>query len=267
MNNGFLKAKNNDKMQFYVMWANHDVPRNYWNCHKYSDDQTLLWNGAVDLENFKAIVARVIQQYFKRPNYYKIDGQPVFSLFNIEKFVQGLGGLEQAAQAMAYFRSETRKAGFPGLHLQQIVFGRPNQKVLGQIKALGADSVTTYNWNSPHPQDYLQWGVEGMGRGKEWDQALSIPFFPNVSIGWDDSPRFPRKTKEQIVHLNQSPEAFGAFLRQAMDYCDQQPDQPRLITLYAWNEWVEDAYLLPDLKYGFAYLEAVQKVMRPGRRW
>lgn len=33
LNNGFLKAKNNEKMKFYVMWANRDVRRNYWNVH------------------------------------------------------------------------------------------------------------------------------------------------------------------------------------------------------------------------------------------
>ena len=29
----------------------------------------------------------------------------------------------------------------------------------------------------------------------------------------------------------------------------------------AWNEWVEGSYLLPDMKYGFGYLEAVKDVM------
>src|SRR6056297_2187863 len=28
LNDGFLQAKNNEKMQFYLMWANHDVRRN-----------------------------------------------------------------------------------------------------------------------------------------------------------------------------------------------------------------------------------------------
>lgn len=79
LNNGFLKAKNNEKMQFYVMWANHDVRRNLLNVHKYPDDRTLLWRGAVDLENFKTIVARVIKQYFTKPNYFKIDGKFEFS--------------------------------------------------------------------------------------------------------------------------------------------------------------------------------------------
>jgi hypothetical protein len=41
LNNGFLKAKNNEKMQFYIMWANRDVRRNYWNVHKYKEDDSI----------------------------------------------------------------------------------------------------------------------------------------------------------------------------------------------------------------------------------
>ncbi len=261
LNNGFLKARNNEKIKFYVMWANHDMPPRLINVHNFPDYQTSRMEGEVDLENFKTIVSRVIKQYFSKPNYFKIDGKPVFSLFIIENFINGLGGPEKARQAIDYFRDETKKAGFPGLHLQQIVFDTPTEEILAKIDDLGVNSVTMYNWDSPHPQDYIRWGVEGMERIKQWDDALSIPFFPNVSIGWDDSPRFPNKTKEQIVHLNKSPEAFGSFLQKAKDYCDAHPEQPKMITVFAWNEWIEGSYLLPDMKYGYSYLEVVRKVM------
>ncbi len=261
LNNGFLKARNNEKMKFYVMWANHDVPRNYWNVHKFKDDRSMLWDGAVDQKNFKIIVDRVIKQYFSKSNYFKIDGKPVFSLFSIRNFLEGLGGLDKAKEAIEYFREETKKAGFPDLHLQQIVFSTPNKELLEKIEILGANSVTLYNWGGPHPQDYIQWGVEAMERREMWDKALSIPFFPNASIGWDDSPRFPRQTKKHIVHLNKSPEAFSSFVQKAKDYCDEHPEQEKLITIFSWNEWIEGGYLLPDIKYGYSHLEAVKKVV------
>ena len=261
LNNGFLKAKNNEKMKFYVMWANHDMPQKLINPYKFPDYKTVRWDGDADMNTFKIIVARVIKQYFKKPNYYKIDGKPVFSLFSMRDFLEGLGGLEQAAEAIDYFRAETKKAGFPGLHLQQIVFGPPDKELVKKIETLGADSVTMYNWGGPHPEDYIQWGVEAMARRKKCDEVLSIPFIPNASIGWDDSPRFPNKQKKDIVHLNKSPEAFASFLQKAKDYCDQHPEQPKLLTIFSWNEWIEGGYLLPDMKYGFGHLEAVKKVM------
>lgn len=262
INNGFLKAENNEKINFYLMWANHDVRRNYWNVHKYKDDTSLLWDGAVDMENFKIIVQRVISRYFSRPNYLKIDGKPVFSIFSIHNLIQGLGDIKESKKAIDFFRGETKKAGFPGLHLQLIGFGTPRENLLEQIKVLGANSVTKYNWGGPHPQDYIQWGVESMERRNQWDDALDIPYFPNVSIGWDDTPRFPAKGKKDVVHYNKSPEGFATFLQKAKEYCDSHPEQPKLITIFSWNEWIEGGYLLPDMKYGFDHLGAVKKVFR-----
>lgn len=261
LNNGFLKAKNSDRMQFYLMWANHDVRRNYWNVHKFADDASIMWEGAVDWENFKIIVERTIDMYFSQPNYYKIDGCPVYSVFSIHNLIKSFGSVEETRMAIDYFREEVQKAGFPDLHLQLIGFGAPDENLVHNIDALGANSITKYNWGGPHPEDYIHWGVESMERRKQWDEALSIPYFPNASIGWDDTPRFPHKSKEHVVHYNKSPESFAAFLLKAKEYCDDRPDQPNLITLFSWNEFVEGSYLLPCMKYGFGYLEAVRKVM------
>jgi hypothetical protein len=261
LNNGFLEAENNEKMNFYLMWANHDVKRNYWNVHKFNDDETLLWDGAVDLDNFKTIVSRVISRYFKQPNYYKIDGKPVFSIFSIRNLLEGLGGIEQTKDALDYFREETRKAGFPGLHLQVIVFSSPSHDLVGDINTLQFNSVTKYNWGWSREQDYIKWATSAAEQRNHWDSGISVPFFPNVSIGWDDSPRFPAKGAADIVRFNKSPESFAASLELAKKYSDDHPAQPKLITIFSWNEWIEGGYLLPDAKYGFKYLETVKRVM------
>lgn len=274
INNGFLKAKNNEKMQFYLMWANHDVKKNYWNHYKYDSD-SLLWTGSVDQENFRIIVERVIRLYFHQPNYFKIEEKPVFSIFNFNKFVGDCGGLDGAKEALDYFRAKTIAEGFPGLHVQVIGFGgnRKNPGILREelsegksnseiITSLGINSVTKYNWGQAEGlEDYIVWGEEAMQRRIHWDEALDIPYFPNVSIGWDDTPRFPSKGKTHVIHYNKSPESFAAYLQKARKYADEHPDQPRLITLFSWNEWVEGGYLLPDMRWNYGYLEAVEKVM------
>ena len=94
------------------------------------------------------------------------------------------------------------------------------------------------------------------------DTAYNIPLFPTVSIGWDDTPRFPAKGREHATSMNQSPEVFAEYLSIAKDYADAHVhEQPKFIMINAWNEWVEGSYLLPDKKYGYAYLEAVKEVM------
>jgi hypothetical protein len=260
LNNGFLKARNREKMNFFLMWANHDVKQNYWNVHKFKDIDTLLWDGAVDLENFKIIVDRVINNYFSQPNYFTIDGMPVFSIFSLTNLLEGLGGLEQTKAALNYFREMTKKAGFPGLHLQLIIYGLPDQSRLQTLEALQINSLTQYNWGWMKEQDYIKWATKAIDIRNQWDTFQSIPFFTNVSIGWDDTPRFPHKGEKDIVRYNNSPESFAGFLQEAKDYCDAHPEQTKMITIFSWNEWIEGGYLLPDRKYGFEYLKKVKKV-------
>jgi len=260
VNNGFLKASNNEKMSFYLMWANHDVKQNYWNVHKYQDVDTLLWDGAVDRLNFNIVVDRVIENYFKKPNYFKIDGAPVFSVFSLNNLLEGLGGLEQTREALQYFRQETKKAGFPDVHLQLIIYGLPNEERLKTLETLQFNSLTQYNWGWMREQDYIKWATRAIEIRDQWNDEVSVPFFPNVSIGWDDTPRFPNKGADDIVRFNKSPESFAAYLHEAKQYCNMQSDQPNIITIFSWNEWIEGGYLLPDKKYGFEYLEAVEEV-------
>ena len=90
-----MKAHNNDKMQFYIMWANHDVKKNYWNVHKYGNDESLLWDATVDWKNFKTIVDRVINQYFVKSNYFKIDGL-LFLHFGLGEVHSEFGTVDEA---------------------------------------------------------------------------------------------------------------------------------------------------------------------------
>jgi hypothetical protein len=267
LNNGFLKARNNEKMQFYLMWANHDMPWKLINVHKYGDNGSPWWNAAVDWENYKTVINRVINQYFKQPNYFKIDGMPVFSIFNDNELLESFGGnVEETRKAIDYFRDEVKKAGFPGLHLQwnrgggYLMSENAAKQFSERVKALGFNSATFYNMGGIN-EDYLVYGKNSIKIREQMDAVLDIPFFPCVSIGWDDTPRFPAKGMKDVTHYHNTPESFAMLLLKAKQYADSHPEQPKIITVNAWNEWVEGSYLLPDMLNGFGYLEAVKKVI------
>jgi len=70
---------------------------------------------------------------------------------------------------------------------------------------------------------------------------------------------------KDVVHYHNTPQSFATLLAKAKNYADSHPEQPKLITINAWNEWVEGSYLLPDMLNGFGYLEAVKEVMIEGK--
>jgi hypothetical protein len=271
LNDGFLKAANNGKMQFYIMWANHDVKYNYWNVHRYKDNTDILWNAKVDWKNYQIIVDRVINKYFKQPNYFKINGEPVFSIFSIGKLMESFGNnVEEARKALNYFRDEVKKAGFPGLHIQwnqgggSLMSEEAATQFANNVKSMGFNSIAMYNMGG-RAEDYITYGTNSIRIREQMDSVLNVPVFPCVSIGWDDTPRFPAKGIHDVVHYNNTPQSFAALLAKAKKYADRHPEQPRLITINAWNEWVEGSYLLPDMLNGFSYLEAVKEVIIDGK--
>ena len=269
LNNGFLKAKNVEKMQFYLMWANHDV-LNLWDTRlaKYNENN-VIWQGKVDREEFEKICLRNIEMYFKHPQYYKIDGKPVFMVYDLPNLINGLGGLEQTIDALKWFRKEVRKAGFPDLELQFAMWAiNLNYSGLDAsksenpqddfIRTLGFNSSTHYQFVhfTDVNRDYKQImdDVE-----KEWnriEKEYSFTYYPHVSIGWDNSPR----TVHSAVMKNNTPEAFAEALRKAKAHADKYPERTPLITINSWNEWTETSYLQPCNIYGYGYLEAVKKV-------
>lgn len=273
LNNGFLQAKNREQMQFYLMWANHDVNGTMWNRYRYPAD-TIIWEGEVTWEHYRVMVDRVIERYFSQPNYFRIDGEPLFSVFSFSNLVNSFGGLEGTREALDYFRSRVTKAGLPGLHLQIITMGLrgkagllPDEEAGGRdlneiVDYLGISSMTTYNWRMAGiREDYNQWAEDGIAQRNRWDSLLHVPYFPVVSIGWDNTPRYAELGQESVVHINNTPGNFAVYLQEAKDFLDERNEQPPLLLINAWNEWVEGAYLEPDKKWGYGYLEAVKKAM------
>ena len=118
LNNGYLKARNNGRVKFYLMWANHDV--NYvWDKRlAHIDPGAIIWQAAMSRSQFEVIAQRLIQRYFVHPSYYRIDGCPLFQIYDLKNLVTGLGGIERTAEALDWFRQQAVNAGLEGLPLQ-----------------------------------------------------------------------------------------------------------------------------------------------------
>ena len=267
LDNGFLKARNNHKMKFYLMWANHTADT-MWD-KRISDLRIPVWDGAVDRKTFDFIVDRTIEKYFKHPGYYKINGKPVYMLFDIPNFVRGLGGIEEAKAALADFRRKTVEAGFPGLELQLCIKGtRKMDQILPDgttvteaANALGFDSGSLYQYrdltatNRPYPE-ILEDALREYERIRG---TLECTAYPHVSVGWDSNPRYNRFRDD--VCTDNTPENVKRAFEEAKAYIDSHPELPvPLITVNSWNEWTETSYLHPDDLYGYGYLEAIREV-------
>jgi hypothetical protein len=181
---------------------------------------------------------------------------------------------------LAAFRAKVRAAGFVDLHINAVVWSvqlLPGERAVRDadelLRLLGFDSITSYVW--------VHHGVLGVfpetdyGEARDryltyWTQAereFSLPYHPNVTVGWDPSPR----TVQSEMYLNagypftpilanNTPARFREALTMVRCRLDRDEQAPKIVTLNAWNEWTEGSYLEPDTVYGMRYLQAIRDV-------
>jgi hypothetical protein len=94
-----------------------------------------------------------------------------------------------------------------------------------------------------------------------------LPYYPNVTAGWDSSPRtvqsdvFDNSGYPYMSTIgNNTPAEFEKALRFAKKKLDESALRTKMLTINAWNEWTEGSYIEPDVKTGYARLEAIKRV-------
>ena len=280
---GFLKAKNVSDIQFACMWANHD----WIHIHpaKRTTVPALLYPGKVTPKTFDYVADLMIDRYFSHPSHLKVNGAPFFSIYDLGPLLATFGdSVLETRKGLDRFRSKAVQAGFPDLHLNAI--GRRTSLLAGEAvstpdfalaQELGFDSIGHYVWAhftslsgsvptvdfSAACRDYF----EGFDKEKP---LVSLPVYPNVTMGWDSTPRTVQSDVwnptigypfTQIYGKN-SPEAFREALIMARERISRMKGFS-MVTLNAWNEWTEGSYLEPDTVTGYAYLEAIRDVFPP----
>ena len=279
LDEGFLKAKNVSEVKFALMWANHD----WEDIHPYTKGapHKLLYPGKVTAKRFDEISDLLISQYFTKTNYWKIDGKAYFSIYDIQKFMDGFGSIEATKAAMKRLNDKAVAAGLKGVHWNIVAWGRPIlpvEKVPANypelIKLLGFASATSYVWvhHAGLPDQQTDFNKVRDQYFTYWEQAkkeYQVPYFPNVSMGWDPTPRCDLKSQWGNYGYpftntigNNTPENFRTALQMTKNKMLEDPKGPRIMNINSWNEWTEGSYLEPDTKNKFGYLEAVRGVFK-----
>jgi len=275
---GFLKAPNADRLKFALMWANHE-----WldiQPAKRMKPYNVLAEGTVSPEAFTAATDHMIATYFTHPSYWRVNGGLYMSFYDLSALLKSFGSVEATRAALDDFRARVRDAGLGELHLNAVVWGRqvlPNEQPVENVNELldqlGFDSITSYVWlHHQRMPDFPETSYEQLQQASAHDYVkftgeYALPYFPNVTMGWDPSPR----TVQSDVYENlgypftptlkgNTPEAFKKALQDAKTFLDQGQTTPKILTLNAWNEWTEGSYLEPDTVHGMAYLEAIHEV-------
>jgi hypothetical protein len=231
----FLEAKNNQRLKFCLLVANHEG---------YKISGTENWSQASDF----------LMTYFKHPQYLKVGGKPLVIIFHPESGDK---------TGFAYMQEAARKAGLPGIAIASCGDG---ESKMGYTHKTQYVILPEGNERSEaHPYAELM-----QAHRDAWEGNPEQPYFPLVMAGWDVRPwEGPTGRGQQPgwYFPDRTPEKFADLLREAISWVDQYPQQTtaeRLILIYAWNEIGEGGYLVPTKgDPNGRYLDALLSVLKP----
>lgn len=240
---------------FCICWANENWTRR-WD----GQNNEILIGQAHSFENDRRFIED-LEPVLRSPRYIRIDGRPLIIVYrailleNPKKTVQywkrfcvdrGLGEpLLIAAQTFGFKNPLT--VGFD----VAIEFPPHNiviEEITGSISLVNKDyagAIYDYKKMIEHNIPLI-------------DEDYRV--IRTVVPGWDNEARMPGRGH---TFAFSTPGLYQRWLEKTIfeEEC-KQPEENRLVFINAWNEWAEGAYLEPDRKFGYAYLQATKEALK-----
>ena len=255
----FLENKTLD-LKFYFMWANENWTRRWDGL----EDEVLL-RQTYSPEQSRAMISHLIP-YFNDERYLKVGDRPVLAVYRADL-------IPDIASHISIWTATCLAAGL-GRPLLIMALSFANTDPY----ASGFDAAMEY---PPHPsvraravvpaniREHLQsYDASFNGSVFHYDAkvdselALAPPPFRTYRTAfpsWDNSAR--RRKGGSWTFTQSSPKSFSKWLGQLCRQEADKNDHLRMVCINAWNEWGEGAYLEPDARYGYAYLDAMYETL------
>jgi lipopolysaccharide biosynthesis protein len=202
-----------------------------------------------------------IEPALKDERYITIDGKPLLLIYRPGLFPNFKETVER-------WRECSKNAGFDDIFVA--IVETTFEGILNP-KALGVDAVVEFPPSIVNHVSILN-QVELFDpnfKGKIYSykhvvkravkrQKPEYILFRGIFPGWDNTAR----RKDPKIFHGCTPDLYQEWLEKIIKFTlnNCRPSN-RLIFINAWNEWAECAYLEPDRKYGYAFLNATARAL------
>lgn len=211
-------------------------------------------------ENFAEKFWIDIVGFFKSDKYLKDEeGRPYLLVYR-PSLIPSFDSVADEWQRLAI------ASGFPGVKLiassafENMESPTPGVNLLYEFPPLNSYALSEFGKNDPLDHVYGR-HLDSVTNVHDYRQfimgermLLSSPshILPGVMPDWDNVARRPGRGN---AFLNSSPEIFQEWVAHAAKRAERSDE--KILFVNAWNEWAEGAYLEPDQRYGWAYLNAL----------
>ena len=253
-----LLASKDIEMPFAFCWANENWTRR-WD----GEENNVLLKQIYSINDAAEFIKYLIP-FFKDDRYIKINNRPLLFIYRANLIDSIQGYIDVFAKECSkenicppyIVAVQTRGVMSPGIYgmdaaVERTLFDWGGGKIPSINKEV--------NTNISNPiLDYSDVKDYYCSIKKNNDYICFRSIVPN----WDNTARYNEQA--HIVH-NSNPKIFEDWLDTIIEKTKELPEDQRFIVINAWNEWGEGNHLEPDVRNGYANLNAVGRAMSKGR--
>lgn len=266
---------------FCLSWANENWTRR-WDGGNHEIIVEQDYDDLVDLEKHVDYLC----QFFSDKRYIRVDDKPLLLIYRPElvpnlvetmEFIRqrakrnGFKDLEIIVQYPKFLLNDHQLDLFQGFIEFQPIYeillekneGRNPifQKVKSCLLKLGLRNLVQTLENRGEKKAHDKAKLDRRDYDKTWENLLkrrvkNYKMIAGGFVDWDNTAR----NKNGRVFDGATPEKFGYYMKQLIEKVKAEYKSD-MIFINAWNEWAEGAYLEPDKKHGYGYLEALKKAL------
>lgn len=241
-------------LKFVLIWANENWTR-AWD----GSEANVLLRQDYREEDEEGLL-KDLASYFSRENYLRIDGRPLFFIYNP-------GAIPETRKTILRWRAGLSvHYGIDPLFFMCQTFGQENPYDFGFDGAMEFPPHKLSNLlpGRPTPDAY---SPQFTGRviayddfvkaSLDEDEPPAYPLIKTAAPSWDNDCRRPNRglTLEGVA-----PKKYQSWLGELINRAMDNPiGKTPVVAINAWNEWAESAYLEPDVHYGAAFLNATSR--------
>jgi lipopolysaccharide biosynthesis protein len=240
---------------FCICWANENWTRR-WD----GRDADVLLGQTYSDDNDEAFI-RDLEPYLRDRRYVRIDGRPLIVVYRPSL-------LPDCRRTLDRWRTHCRNQGIGEIFLGMVQFDVEDPTAFGFDVAIEFPPHKL-DRGLPHSLGDLEVVCSGYrGYPVRYDAIVKAandepppdyPLFPGVFPSWDNE---ARKPAAGYTYFDSTPEKYRGWLAAAILRATQFPVRgEKVVFINAWNEWAEGAYLEPDRKFGYAYLQATRQAL------
>lgn len=210
-----------------------------------------------------------ILPYMLDERYIRIDGKPVLSIYRIDMFTK-----KRFLQFIKNIRQYAKDAGLPDLYIMIT-----DRDFKDDVEDWGADALAEFPpaaiWpecGRYQPEGYINPNFKGdifdltpyVQQKKYLKKGPSKKVFRSALVSFDNTAR--RATTGCQILMGANPENFKSWLKGILEESREvhQGDE-NIVFINSWNEWAEGSHLEPDMKYGYAFLQATKEALEETR--